>query len=510
MQASSSSLPVVVIGAGPVGLAAAAQLISRGEQPVVFEAGADAGASIRSWGHVRLFSPWQYVVDPVSATMLEATGWQQPPGEELPTGHDLVDRYLLPLAALPQIASALHFNTKVLAVTRRGFDKLKSNGRDEAPFAVLVRRPDGADIEILAKAVVDASGTYTSPNPVGAAGRAAIGERDVSDRIFYGIPDVLGADRARYAGRRVLVVGSGHSAFNALLELARLAQEEPGMTVHWAMRRTNDGQLYGGGEDDALPARGALGSRLAALVAAGEIQLTRGFRVTALRREGTGVAVVAEDGRSLLVDEVVAATGFRPDLSLTSELRLALDPIVEAPAALASLIDPNLHSCGTVPPHGFAELSHPEPDFYTVGMKSYGRAPTFLLLTGYEQVRSVVAAITGDMEAAQSVMLALPETGVCNGPANSADVTPAATDLHSLPAATPAAANPPTAETLPAVVVATGSACCGGPAPAASDACCVLDAEAKAAGQTGCGCSEKQAEEPGELVTAGAQTGRCC
>jgi hypothetical protein len=118
------------------------------------------------------------------------------------------------------------------------------------------------------------------------------------------------------------------------------------------------------------------------------------------------------------VDEIIGATGFRPDLSILSELRVDLDPSVEAPSALAPLIDPNLHSCGSVPPHGETELRHPEAGFYVVGMKSYGRAPTFLMLTGYEQVRSVVAAIAGDLESARNVELVLPETGVCSSDLN--------------------------------------------------------------------------------------------
>jgi hypothetical protein len=146
----------------------------------------------------------------------------------------------------------------------------------------------------------------------------------------------------------------------------------------------------------------------------GKVLLAPDFHLEAL--EGTGEGLVARDGERLLpaVDEVVATTGFRPDLSLTRELRLSLDTSVEAPTALAPLIDPNVHSCGSVPPHGEAELRHPESGFYVVGMKSYGRAPTFLLLTGYEQVRSVAAFLTGDVEAAREVRLVLPETGVCS------------------------------------------------------------------------------------------------
>jgi cation diffusion facilitator CzcD-associated flavoprotein CzcO len=515
MSASSTSLPVVVIGAGPVGLAAAAHLISRGEQPLVFESGASVGASIRAWDHVRLFSPWQYVVDPVSASMLEATGWQQPPADELPTGHDLVDRYLLPLAALPRIAPALHLGTRVVAITRQGFDKMKTEGRDLAPFAVTIRRADGSEEQVLARAVIDASGTYTFPNPLGADGRPALGEPALADRVFYGIPDVLGRHRNRYAGRRVLVAGSGHSAFNVLADLAEVASDAPGTSIAWAIRRAAEGEMYGGGTDDALPARGALGSRMERLVSSGRVQLERGFRIAAVRREGAQVAVVAEDGRVLMADELISTTGFRPDLSLTSELRLALDPAVEAPVALAPLIDPNVHSCGTVPPHGFQELGHPESNFYTVGMKSYGRAPTFLLLTGYEQVRSVVAALVGDMEAARNVMLTLPETGVCSGPATDTDTDTDAAGAASCcgttsaPAPAPAFVDVLTIETLAAPAGATASACCGGPAPVASDACCALDDEAKAAGEAGCGCAEKAAVAVAPVAT-GSGTPRCC
>jgi thioredoxin reductase len=407
------SLPVIVIGAGPIGLAAAAHLLRRGETPLVLEAGPAVGASIRSWAHVRVFSPWQYMVDGAAAALLERAGWIAPPAEGLPTGGELVVRYLEPLAALPEIAPRLHLNTRVVSVARQGFDKMKTPGREDAPFVVRVSC-NGTEDEILAKAVIDASGTYTSPNPLGANGAPAIGERANADRIVYGIPDVLGADRARYAGRRVMVVGSGHSAFNALIELGKLAAEVPETRVTWAIRRSDLSQIFGGESADMLPARGALGTAVRSMVDAGSLILVTGFRVARLERTDDGIIVSSLDRDLEPVDEIIGATGFRPDLSLFTELRVDLDPSVEAPSALAPLIDPNVHSCGSVPPHGEAELRHPEAGFYVVGMKSYGRAPTFLMLTGYEQVRSVVAAIAGDMEAARNVELVLPQTGVCS------------------------------------------------------------------------------------------------
>lgn len=411
---TSGRLPVAVIGAGPVGLAAAVQLVAKGETPLVLEAGDQVGASIREWAHVRLFSPWKYLVEPTMRAMLEASGWTMPDEDALPTGGALVTGLLEPLAALPRIAPHIRLGHRVLAVTRRGYDKVKTTGRDEAPFELVVRTPEGRTERLLARAVIDASGTWRSPNPMGAAGVAAEGEAEAAGHTRYGIPDLFGRDRARYAAKRVLVVGSGHSAFNVLLDLAGLQQEVPGTEIVWAIRRTNVGLMFGGGRKDALEARGALGERLRRLVETGTVRLELGARIARVSPSADGLVVECDTGAQIgPVDEIVVTTGFRPDLSLARELRVRLDPWLEAPEQLAPLVDPNLHSCGTVYPHGAAELVHPEKDYYVVGMKSYGRAPTFLLLTGYEQVRSVVCALVGDEAGARDVELVLPETGVC-------------------------------------------------------------------------------------------------
>ncbi len=408
---TNSQLPVVVIGAGPVGLAAAAHLAVRGIEPVVFEAGDRVGASIREWGHVRVFSPWEFNLDPVAAELLAAEGWAAPPADAYPTGDEIVERYLEPLALVPGIAESLHLSSRVVSVTRLGVDKLKDAGRDEAPYQLIVAQ-DGVEHRYLARAVIDASGTWTRANPLGSGGVPAAGERAHADRIAYGIPDVLDGARERYAGRRVLVVGSGHSAFNAILDLVTLRDSEPATQIVWAIRGGAPDRAYGGGGDDELPARGALGSMVRGLVADGSVEVVAGFHTRSIA--STGGQLVVEDGsRRIVADEIIAATGFRPDLDLLRELRLDLDDRVEAPRLLAPLIDPNLHSCGSVPPHGVDELSHPDAGIYVVGMKSYGRAPTFLLRTGYEQVRSVVAALAGDWESARNVELVLPETGVC-------------------------------------------------------------------------------------------------
>jgi thioredoxin reductase len=413
-ELKKNELPVVVIGGGPVGLAAAAHLIKRGEVPLVLEAGARIGNNILKWAHVRMFSPWKFNIDLVAGEMLEAAGWRRPDPEKLPTGGELVKLYLQPLAELPQIRPRLRTGTRVVSVTKQGFDKMKSTGRDRAPFAVQIINPDESEETILAKAVIDASGTYETPNPLGASGIYAANERRSAESIFYGIPDITGGKRERYQNKRVMVVGSGHSAANALLDLAVLAGEAPDTKMTWVVRGGNLRKIFGGGTNDKLPARGLLGSRLRELVENGRLQLVTDFKISMLEKTEQGIIVSDENGLALEgVDEIIVATGFRPNLEMLRELRLDLDLTVESPATLAPLIDPNLHSCGTVYPHGAEELKHPEKDFYIVGMKSYGRAPTFLLMTGYEQVRSVVADLTGDWESARRVELALPETGVC-------------------------------------------------------------------------------------------------
>lgn len=410
---NDTRLPVAIIGAGPVGLAAAAHLLERGIEPLVLEQGKEVGHSILKWGHVRLFSPWRYNIDQASRRLLAEREWQEPCPDEFPTGTQLVTQYLRPLAEHPDIASRLLLKTRAISITRKGFDLLSSAGRHGAPYVVRIER-GGQEEEILAQAVIDASGTYLTPNVVGADGVAAIGEKSNAGSIFYGIPDILNKQRERYANRRVLVIGAGHSAFNVLQDLVKMAESEPQTEIHWAIRGASLDRIFGGGENDQLKERGKLGLVIKKLVAQGTIHLHLGVRVGRITRGDQGLVAHSDNVSLPAVDQIVAVTGFRPDLSLCDEIRLALDPATQSPVALAPLIDPNEHSCGTVRPHGADELKHPDENFYIVGMKSYGRAPTFLMLTGYEQVRSVVAAIAGDWQAAKQVELVLPETGVCH------------------------------------------------------------------------------------------------
>ncbi|MDQ0873996.1 thioredoxin reductase [Paenibacillus sp. V4I3] len=409
-------LPVAIIGAGPVGLAAAAQLVMRGEPFVLFEAGEEVGSNVRNWAHVRMFSSWEYNIDKAAKQLLISHGWQAPNPLEIPSGQEMVDKYFKPFVELPEIKPYLNLNTKVIAVSRKGLSKVKTQGREVLPFVLHVEI-NGERILIEAKAVIDASGTWLNPNPIKSEGVWTTEEQSLNKQIYYGIPDISGKHKERYSGKKVLVVGSGHSAINTLLELGNLKDQVQSTEIIWILRKSRLADVYGGQEQDQLPARGELGTRIQKLVDSRKVTVLTPFHIQELKQKEDKMVVIGSLNGSLVhldaVDEIVSNTGSRPDLSFLREVRVIADPTLESVLALVPLIDPNIHSCGTVRPHGEKELRQPEKNFYIVGSKSYGRAPTFLMATGYEQVRSVVAALVGDQAAAERVELELPETGVC-------------------------------------------------------------------------------------------------
>ncbi len=411
------SLPVAVIGAGPIGLAAAAHLARAGEKFIILEAGPSVGHHVIEWGHVHLFSPWQYNIDKAARELLEKQGWDAPYNDELPTGKELVENYLLKLAELPQIKSSIQLNSKVISIGKKGLDKMKSANRENVPFVLYVDNHGGTE-QIKAKAVIDATGTWGQPNPMNSAGVWTEEEKSLENQIFYGIPNINGIERERFIGKRVAVIGGGHSAINTILELSELNEKRSDLKITWILRKKNVEEAYGGEEKDALQARGELGTRIHQLVNSGKVQVYTPYRISNVEKKDGSLKLNGElEGESFSIeglDELIVNTGSRPDFSYLSEVRLTIDAATESVGAIAPLIDPNLHSCGTVRAHGEEELRQPEKNFYIVGMKSYGRAPTFLMATGYEQVRSVVAYLTGDFEAAKNVELDLPETGVCS------------------------------------------------------------------------------------------------
>ena len=319
-------LPVAIIGAGPIGLATAANLADRGIDFVLLEAGDRIGASMAAWGHIRLFSPWRHLVDPVSERLLAETGWTAPAPDRLPTGAELVADFLAPLAALPAIAARTRLGVEVTDVTREGMDRTRTKGRAQTPFLLRVRTADGVE-ELTARAVIDASGTYRTPNSLGSSGLDPLGLPDVADVVSHALPDVLGRERAEFAGRHTVVVGAGHSAANTLLNLTELAEQEPGTRVTWVIRNATAARVSTS-PDDELPARASIGARVDALVAAGRIDLVDRFEIVRLSRLGDGEdqgdagrgASVRITGRrgdgldTIDADRIVNATGFRPNL----------------------------------------------------------------------------------------------------------------------------------------------------------------------------------------------------
>lgn len=468
---------VAIIGAGPVGLAAASHLLERGEEPVVFETGSEPAYAIKQWQHVRLFSTWEFNIDQAARRLLGDAGWSAPPQNTLPTGKEFREQYLLPLASLPGMSSRIRLDSKVTAVSRKNWDKVKNINREDYPYLLTIEQSDGKEYQFEAKAVIDSSGTWFNPNPVGSSGIPAPGEKANQEFITYGIPDVQGTHRSTYAGKEVAVIGSGHSAMQVVLDLLKLEKDHPETKVHWIMRSANLDRVFGGGEDDQLEARGELGIQARKAIGRGLVEIHAPYLLQRIDRleEGEHNLQLTGDLKGTLktidVDQVVGTTGFRPNLEMIREVRTAIDPAIESVADLAPLIDPNVHSCGSVPPHGVNELKHPDENFFIAGIKSYGRAPNFLLATGYEQVRSIAAYLADDFEAADRIELNLPETGVCT------------TDF----------------------ILDTGDrdkGCCGGPAADNDDTCCVKDAEAKTNGEAGCGCDTKDKVE--DLTTA------CC
>ncbi|MDN4492782.1 NAD(P)-binding domain-containing protein [Ureibacillus aquaedulcis] len=413
-EGESKELPIAVIGGGPIGLAAAAHLADQGQNFILLESGSSIGSNIIEWSHVRLFSPWQYNIDKAAKKLLIASGWTEPPAGVLPTGKELVKSYLDPLSKLPDIQRNLYLNSKVISISKKGLDKMKNSGREQASFVMYVEQL-GITKRIKTRAIIDATGTWSNPNPINADNVWTEEEGALSKNIHYGIPDIAGNNRHRYTGKRVAVIGGGHSAINSILELSQLGDS---VEIHWLMRKKKVEEAYGGEEKDALTARGELGSRIHHLVDKGKVKVYTPFRIDRLIRGNNGIELSGEfKGEKYTlseIDEIIANTGSRPDFSFLREIRINIDSATESAGALSPLIDPNLHSCGTVRPHGEEILRQPEKNFYIVGMKSYGRAPTFLMATGYEQVRSVVSYLSGDIEASKKVGLELPETGVCS------------------------------------------------------------------------------------------------
>ncbi|MDY0409801.1 NAD(P)-binding domain-containing protein [Virgibacillus soli] len=346
-----TTLPVAIIGAGPIGLAAAAHLKQREVPFFILEKG-DLAENIRTWEHVRLFSPWKYNIDTAAKSMLEETDWVMPREEEIPTGRELIQEYLEPLAGL--FSDKIHANHQVLAITREETDRMKSNKRGDRPFQIYVKTTNGTDT-FTASAVIDATGTWGHPNPAASNGLFLPEERQLSDRIDYKIPNVQ-ENIETYANKKIAVIGGGHSAINSLLQLASLKEQYTNTEITWILRKAKVEDAYGGGTNDELAARGELGTRIASLVENGTVKAVTPFRVQYVYKDANGIILKGKSKELGTFDRLIVNTGSRQNFSIHRELRFEADAITEAVPTLAPLIDPNHHSCGSVDAHGEKEL----------------------------------------------------------------------------------------------------------------------------------------------------------
>lgn len=398
---------IAILGAGPVGLEAALHAAEWGADVRVLEE-RDVAANVEAWGHVRLFSPFGMNHTDLGRRTLVARGLELPDEDACLTGREYRARYLLPLAESPPLAGRIETGVRVVQVSREGLLKNDSIGdgstRAAHAFRILVEK-NGSEREERADAVIDATGSYRSPNWIGAGGIPALGERAARDRIEYGIPDVVGAERARYAGRRVLLVGGGHSAATSAVALARLAREAPGTSAVWATRRAG-AEPIARVADDPLPERDALGRAANALAAdpGSGVSWSGGTTVAEIGAEGAGFRVTLatpHGAREECFDRVIANVGYQPDASLHRQLQVhecyaTLGPM-KLSAAILAASGSGSGDCLGLGGFGPDAITNPEPNFFILGMKSYGRNSNFLLRTGHEQVQDALQLLAGSV-----------------------------------------------------------------------------------------------------------------
>src|SRR5262245_10536485 len=409
-MATTAPNTLAVIGAGPIGLEAAVRALGSGFDVPVFER-AVVGSHPIAWGHVRLFTPWRMNLGPASLPRLAAAGWTAPDREAFPTGRELVERYLEPLARLPELAPRIHTHAQVVHLSRSGLLKRdmpggRPEGRRERPFRLLVRDAGGRENFLHAFAVIDASGVYGQPNWAGDGGIPARNETYLAPQMSYHLDDVLDLRRERYAGRRTLVIGGGDSAATVVVDLARLAGEVAGTSVAWATRQPAAALYQASDDEAALPGLRALMERVRAIVRGGEPAVTHagGVRVEGFEYNSAThrYRVALTDGESTRVeeaDQVLVLTGYGPDNAIYRELQVHECYASRAPMKLAAALEGST-GCTTTPAFDADALENPEPDFYILGHKSYGRTPHFLMETGYQQVEDVVAKLAADRQVA--------------------------------------------------------------------------------------------------------------
>jgi hypothetical protein len=386
---------IAILGAGPTGLEAALTAAEAGNPFTVYEAAPTVAGNVRAWGHVRLFTPWEMNVSPRMRRHLEAAGHEVPGGPECPTGRDLAERLLSPLAGLPEIAPHLRLGTRVLGIGRRGLlkhEEIATAERGRHPFRLLLADGAGREWTEEAEVVIDATGTWANPNTLGDGGIPAPGERALGSEIRRDIPD-LAAERSDWAGRTILLAGAGHSAQTAARALAELAKGAPGTRVIWALRNPAPG--WGTHEGDPLPARAELTASAADLASGGSpaVAARRGVVVEEIAKPNGRFEVTLRNGAGrerVAVDRILSLTGAVGDHSLYRQLQVHECYATCGPIKLAgALLGAGAADCLAQTTHGADTLTNPEPGFFILGAKSYGRNNTFLMRIGWEQVGEV-------------------------------------------------------------------------------------------------------------------------
>lgn len=403
---------IAILGGGPIGLEAALASVEAELPFTLYEAAPQVAGNIRSWGHVRLFTPWSMNVSPRARAALQTAGYDVPDGDECPTGAELVEKVLDPLAALPDIAPRVRLGARVVEVGREGLlksDEIGTGERAARRFRLLLRDTDGRESVEHADVVLDCTGTYDRPNALGAGGIRAPGEQASEAHIVRRIPDLtmpsLEGDAPGWSGTRILLVGAGHSAQTAARDLAELTRRVPATRVTWAIR--SPAPSFGAVPDDPLPRRHSLVERARSLAFGSDspFDVRLGRSVDALRASGDGIVVTLRDeegdAEEVVVDRVVSLTGAVGDARMYRQLQVHECYATSGPMKLAAaLLASGSADCLEQESHGVDALRSPEPDFWILGMKSYGRNSSFLLRAGWDQVEDVFSVLRPTAELA--------------------------------------------------------------------------------------------------------------
>ncbi len=407
-----TSARIIVLGAGPIGLETALYARYLGFSVEILDRAGSVAANVIEWGHVQLFTPFSMNATPLGVAAIQAhdANWDMPVSEELLTGEAYVRRYLQPLSKTDLLAGTLKFGTQVLSIGRQRW--LKHEGvedprRGESPFHLLCLNADGDEQVFEADVVIDCTGTYGNHKWLGQGGTPALGERSAAGHIEYGIPDVLGSERDAYEGRHTLIVGAGYSAATVATQLSRLSGESS-TQVTWVTRQPGDRAPIGRIEGDRLSSRDQLAKAANTLAEekSGSVTHFAETSVTAVRyREASDDFEVEFEGQhtgTYTFDRVVANVGYRPDNQIYEELQVHECYASGGPMKLAAQLlaqkTPNATAdCLDQTPCGPESLLNPEPNFYILGSKSYGRGSQFLLSIGFQQIRDLFT-IVGERE----------------------------------------------------------------------------------------------------------------